>query len=245
MDSPSSPMHPDKPPSQLMLKKRRTRKTISSNDPAESLTEMSVRGLNLFRYATINEGMYQCLECAKEGIDKTFKNKYSFQRHAFLYHEGKQRKVFPCPVCTKEFSRPDKMKNHLRMTHELNEPKVECVLPSQSLMPHYNADMPQLHSMPLSQQHFQHTAPVLNVVQQLHDEQKRRQQEQDVQKFRNVVNAINLRQLQQLHLQQRARELNLQQTLEQHHRLQQEVTLGHSMQPTDLKKRIEPPTVSY
>uniref|UniRef100_A0A182M8X9 BTB domain-containing protein n=1 Tax=Anopheles culicifacies TaxID=139723 RepID=A0A182M8X9_9DIPT len=98
--------------------KRRTRKSLSPNDPAEALTEMSVRGLDLFRYATINAGMYQCLECRKDGMDKTFKNKYSFQRHAFLYHEGKQRKVFPCPVCSKEFSRPDKMKNHLRVMHE-------------------------------------------------------------------------------------------------------------------------------
>jgi len=79
---------------------------------------MSVRGLDLFRYASVVEGVYRCTECAKENMQKTFKNKYSFQRHAFLYHEGKHRKVFPCPVCSKEFSRPDKMKNHLKMTHE-------------------------------------------------------------------------------------------------------------------------------
>lgn len=79
---------------------------------------MSVRGLNLFKYAVISHGVYQCTECAKENVQKTFKNKYSFQRHAFLYHEGAQRKVFPCPLCGKEFSRPDKMKNHLKTTHE-------------------------------------------------------------------------------------------------------------------------------
>ncbi|CAH4017632.1 unnamed protein product [Pieris brassicae] len=106
----------------------RRRANSASNDPAEQLTEMSVRGLNLFRYASVNEGVYQCTECAKENIQKTFKNKYSFQRHAFLYHEGQQRKVFPCPVCCKEFSRPDKMKNHMKMTHECYVPK-DCVYP--------------------------------------------------------------------------------------------------------------------
>ncbi|XP_045761281.1 protein tramtrack, alpha isoform isoform X4 [Maniola jurtina] len=106
----------------------RRRANSASNDPAEQLTEMSVRGLNLFRYASVNEGVYQCTECAKENIQKTFKNKYSFQRHAFLYHEGQQRKVFPCPVCCKEFSRPDKMKNHMKTTHDYYVPK-DCVYP--------------------------------------------------------------------------------------------------------------------
>lgn len=101
-------------------RRRIRRKAQSSNDDqAEHLTEMSVRGLDLFRYASIQEGVYQCIECAKENVQKTFKNKYSFQRHAFLYHEGKHRKVFPCPVCGKEFSRPDKMKNHMKTTHEM------------------------------------------------------------------------------------------------------------------------------
>ncbi|XP_037812358.1 protein tramtrack, alpha isoform isoform X1 [Lucilia sericata] len=102
------------------VQRRRIRRKAQSSidDQAEQLTEMSVRGLDLFRYASINEGVYQCTECAKENMQKTFKNKYSFQRHAFLYHEGKHRKVFPCPLCGKEFSRPDKMKNHMKMTHE-------------------------------------------------------------------------------------------------------------------------------
>uniref|UniRef100_A0A1A9X1I9 C2H2-type domain-containing protein n=1 Tax=Glossina brevipalpis TaxID=37001 RepID=A0A1A9X1I9_9MUSC len=102
------------------IQRRRIRRKAQStiDDQAEQLTEMSVRGLDLFRYASINEGVYQCTECAKENMQKTFKNKYSFQRHAFLYHEGKHRKVFPCPLCGKEFSRPDKMKNHMKMTHE-------------------------------------------------------------------------------------------------------------------------------
>lgn len=99
-------------------RRRCRRKGSTQDDQAEHLTEMSVRGLNLFRYAKIFEGIYQCTECAKENVQKTFKNKYSFQRHAFLYHEGTSRKVFPCPVCSKEFSRPDKMKNHLKMTHD-------------------------------------------------------------------------------------------------------------------------------
>lgn len=109
-------------------RRRVRRRAASSNDPAEQLTEMSVRGLNLFRYASVDEGVYKCMECAKADIVKTFKNKYSFQRHAFLYHEGCQRKVFPCPVCGKEFSRPDKMKNHMKTVHDCFMPK-EYVIP--------------------------------------------------------------------------------------------------------------------
>lgn len=85
---------------------------------SEPLSEMSVRGLDLFKYASVEDGVYKCIACEKLRIPKTFKNKYSFQRHAFLYHEGNMRKVFPCPVCSREFSRPDKMKNHLRSVHE-------------------------------------------------------------------------------------------------------------------------------
>ncbi|XP_074040480.1 tramtrack isoform X2 [Leptinotarsa decemlineata] len=116
--------------------KRRVRRraTSQSQDPAEQLTEMSVRGLNLFRYASINEGIYQCTECAKVDVQKTFKNKYSFQRHAFLYHEGHQRKVFPCPVCQKEFSRPDKMKNHMKTVHDCFMPK-DVVFPPMGFFP--------------------------------------------------------------------------------------------------------------
>lgn len=104
--------------SALAVKRRIRRRATSSSDPTESLTEMSVRGLNLFRYASVTEGIYKCMECAKVDVVKTFKNKYSFQRHAFLYHEGCQRKVFPCPICGKEFSRPDKMKNHMKTVHD-------------------------------------------------------------------------------------------------------------------------------
>ncbi|XP_011883374.1 PREDICTED: protein tramtrack, beta isoform isoform X3 [Vollenhovia emeryi] len=123
-------------PSGRQAPKRRMRRraTSQSQDPAEQLTEMSVRGLNLFRYASINEGVYQCTECAKLDIQKTFKNKYSFQRHAFLYHEGHQRKVFPCPVCAKEFSRPDKMKNHMKTVHDCFMPK-DCVMPFSFFLP--------------------------------------------------------------------------------------------------------------
>lgn len=117
------------PTSKQPIKRRvRRRANSQSQDPAEQLTEMSVRGLNLFRYASINEGIYHCTECAKVDVQKTFKNKYSFQRHAFLYHEGHQRKVFPCPVCQKEFSRPDKMKNHMKTVHDCFMPK-EVVFP--------------------------------------------------------------------------------------------------------------------
>lgn len=114
----SMPGTPTHSPRQQIRRRIRRKACSSTDDPAEQLTEMSVRGLNLFRYAVISQGVYQCTECAKENVQKTFKNKYSFQRHAFLYHEGTQRKVFPCPMCGKEFSRPDKMKNHLKTTHE-------------------------------------------------------------------------------------------------------------------------------
>uniref|UniRef100_A0A182TBC7 C2H2-type domain-containing protein n=1 Tax=Anopheles maculatus TaxID=74869 RepID=A0A182TBC7_9DIPT len=220
----------DKPSTgQKEARKRRTRKTISANDPAEALTEMSVRGLNLFRYATVNAGTYQCLECVKEGIEKTFKNKYSFQRHAFLYHEGKQRKVFPCPMCNKEFSRPDKMKSHLRMVHESYEAKIEAPpLPSPSVLAaqhhhqqQHNGELTPVHTHPEQpqskppqhhQHHHQYQAEITN-PNQLHEEQRRRQQEQDVMKIRSVVHAINLRQLQQL--QQHAQELRIRQSLEE------------------------------
>lgn len=85
MTSPSS--------GQKSVRRRIRRKNNNSpDDQTECLTEMSVRGLNLFRYASIQDGVYQCTECLKENVQKTFKNKYSFQRHAFLYHEGTQRK---------------------------------------------------------------------------------------------------------------------------------------------------------
>lgn len=135
--SPSVPPAPaSAPPAGRPPVKRRARRraTSASQDPAEQLTEMSVRGLNLFRYASISEGVYQCTECAKADVQKTFKNKYSFQRHAFLYHEGHQRKVFPCPVCSKEFSRPDKMKNHMKTVHDCFMPK-DCVFPLGFFLP--------------------------------------------------------------------------------------------------------------
>ena len=68
----------------------------------------------------------RCVECERVQISKHFKNKYSFQRHAFLYHEGAARKVFPCSICQKEFSRPDKMKQHLKQAHD-GHPKANNV----------------------------------------------------------------------------------------------------------------------
>lgn len=127
-ESPNSSLLSPDGTGQKSMRRRIRRKHNSPDDQAEALTEMSVRGLNLFRYASIQDGVYKCTECAKENVQKTFKNKYSFQRHAFLYHEGTQRKVFPCPVCRKEFSRPDKMKNHMKMTHDCYMPK-ECKFP--------------------------------------------------------------------------------------------------------------------
>lgn len=128
-------------PQKNTMRRRVRRKNNQPDEQAESLTEMSVRGLNLFRYASIQDGVYQCTECAKDNIQKTFKNKYSFQRHAFLYHEGSQRKVFPCPVCRKEFSRPDKMKNHMKTTHDCYMPK-DCNFPIPMIMAQ-TANLPQ------------------------------------------------------------------------------------------------------
>lgn len=84
---------------------------------AEYLEKMSVRGLDIQRYEHIVDGVTYCLVCAKNNVYKTFKNKYSFQRHAYLLHEGENRKIFPCPVCNREFSRPDKMKMHKKDKH--------------------------------------------------------------------------------------------------------------------------------
>lgn len=99
----------------------------------KSFSEMSVRGLDLLRYATISsDGTYRCIECERVQITKNFKNKYSFQRHAFLYHEGHARKVFPCPICQKEFSRPDKMKSHLKTAHDCIIPKADSSAASSS-----------------------------------------------------------------------------------------------------------------
>ncbi|XP_055541953.1 protein tramtrack, alpha isoform isoform X2 [Wyeomyia smithii] len=152
-------------PSRQPARRRARRKNLSPDDQAEALTEMSVRGLNLFRYASINDGVYLCMECAKENIQKTFKNKYSFQRHAFLYHEGAQRKVFPCPVCNKEFSRPDKMKNHLKTTHESYMPKSDPVYPMSFIV---GTTEQQSAQVPPNNHHHSTTAKiesVLNAIQ--------------------------------------------------------------------------------
>ncbi|KAK2719759.1 protein tramtrack, alpha isoform-like isoform X1 [Artemia franciscana] len=92
---------------------------LPPSNETEQLQEMSIRGLNLFKYAAVSdEGVYKCLPCEKDQISRTFKNKYSFQRHAYLYHEGNQRKVFPCLLCGREFSRPDKLKHHAKTVHD-------------------------------------------------------------------------------------------------------------------------------
>ncbi|XP_058455985.1 protein tramtrack, alpha isoform isoform X2 [Malaya genurostris] len=165
-------------PMRQPARRRARRKNLSPDDQAEALTEMSVRGLNLFRYASINDGVYLCMECAKENIQKTFKNKYSFQRHAFLYHEGAQRKVFPCPVCNKEFSRPDKMKNHLKTTHESYMPKTDPVYPmnfmvaaeqSSQLPPNHNTNTAKIESVLNAIQLQQH----INLQNELHSQQSK------------------------------------------------------------------------
>ncbi|EEB17805.1 tramtrack, putative [Pediculus humanus corporis] len=178
---------PQTVPKPVVRRRVRRRANSSSQDPAEQLTEMSVRGkqkiyeclkkqkaedkaiiarlissemlssgLNLFRYASVQEGLYKCTECEKSDVLKTFKNKYSFQRHAFLYHEGHQRKVFPCPVCQKEFSRPDKMKNHMKTVHECFVPKD--VFPPSPVTGGYFLTPPQLQQQQ-QQQHLQLKPP--------------------------------------------------------------------------------------
>ncbi|XP_064552759.1 protein tramtrack, alpha isoform isoform X1 [Drosophila montana] len=173
----TAPATPKRP-----VQRRRVRRKAQStlDDQAEHLTEMSVRGLDLFRYASVVEGVYRCTECAKENMQKTFKNKYSFQRHAFLYHEGKHRKVFPCPVCCKEFSRPDKMKNHLKMTHEnFTSPKdIGAFSPLKYLISAAAAG--DMHTNLYQQQQQQeHLQQQLEQQQQLeHQEQMQRQLEE-------------------------------------------------------------------
>ena len=75
--SPSGTATPSAQSTPRQPQRRRVRRKANSpaDEQAEHLTEMSVRGLDLFRYAKIFEGIYQCTECAKENIQKTFKNK--------------------------------------------------------------------------------------------------------------------------------------------------------------------------
>ncbi|XP_022212649.2 protein tramtrack, alpha isoform isoform X1 [Drosophila obscura] len=173
-----------KKPAKRPIQRRRVRRKAQStlDDQAEHLTEMSVRGLDLFRYASVVEGVYRCTECAKENMQKTFKNKYSFQRHAFLYHEGKHRKVFPCPVCCKEFSRPDKMKNHLKMTHEnFTPPKdIGAFSPLKYLITAAAAgDMQASMYQQQQQQQQQQEQYQRQLEQQMEQQQMEHQQQQD------------------------------------------------------------------
>ncbi|KAK7063187.1 hypothetical protein SK128_012339 [Halocaridina rubra] len=93
--------------------------TISAEEVAAGVQMgIKVRGLDLMRYGRLEDGVYKCSECERIKIPKTFKTSYSFQRHAYLYHEGRPKR-FPCPVCGKEFSRPDKRKSHLKEKHGL------------------------------------------------------------------------------------------------------------------------------
>ncbi|CAL4117575.1 unnamed protein product, partial [Meganyctiphanes norvegica] len=101
------------------------RSLISAENAAASGVQMGikVRGLDLMRYGRLEDGVYKCSECERIQIPKTFKTSYSFQRHAYLYHEGRPKR-FPCPVCGKEFSRPDKRKSHLKEKHGLFQPEA-------------------------------------------------------------------------------------------------------------------------
>ena len=50
-----------------------------------SLSEMSVRGLDLLRYATLApDGTYRCIECERLQMAKNFKNKYSCEYNTAL-----------------------------------------------------------------------------------------------------------------------------------------------------------------
>ncbi|XP_073848965.1 uncharacterized protein isoform X2 [Musca autumnalis] len=98
-------------------KRKRKTRSVCADEQGEYLEKMSVRGLDIQRYEHIIDGVSYCLVCAKNDVYKTFKNKYSFQRHAYLFHEGDNRKIFACPICNKEFSRPDKMKMHKKDKH--------------------------------------------------------------------------------------------------------------------------------
>ncbi|XP_037888428.1 serine-rich adhesin for platelets-like isoform X2 [Glossina fuscipes] len=108
---------PIPPAGPIKQKRKRKTRTVSGDEQGEYLEKMSVRGLDIQRYEHIIDGVSYCLVCAKNNVFKTFKNKYSFQRHAYLFHEGVNRKIFACPICNKEFSRPDKMKMHKKDKH--------------------------------------------------------------------------------------------------------------------------------
>uniref|UniRef100_A0A1A9UH15 C2H2-type domain-containing protein n=1 Tax=Glossina austeni TaxID=7395 RepID=A0A1A9UH15_GLOAU len=108
---------PIPPAGHIKQKRKRKTRTVSGDEQGEYLEKMSVRGLDIQRYEHIIDGVSYCLVCAKNNVFKTFKNKYSFQRHAYLFHEGVNRKIFACPICNKEFSRPDKMKMHKKDKH--------------------------------------------------------------------------------------------------------------------------------
>ncbi|XP_049537557.1 uncharacterized protein LOC125952246 [Anopheles darlingi] len=205
MERSTSPLHQDRGNEEqlndseeleeLSAGQRRTRRKpySSEDDPAEALSEMSVRGLNLFRYAASQEnGQFQCTECLKKGEYKTFKNKYSVQRHAFLYHEGTKRKVFPCPLCNKAFSRPDKMKNHQRTAHGI--PATNCnvqTIPHQQ--PQQSLEQLRAGQSLLRQDYRSEQQTATENAMQL----RRLQQEQDVLRIRSVVSNIGLHQLHQ------------------------------------------------
>ncbi|XP_073844634.1 uncharacterized protein [Musca autumnalis] len=97
-------------------RKRRHRITTESNMEKEYLEKMSVRGLDTQNIKSMIDGIIHCLLCSQNGVTKTFKNQYSFQRHVFLLHSG-IRKIFRCPICNSEFSRPDKMNEHKKTKH--------------------------------------------------------------------------------------------------------------------------------
>nr|XP_029707670.1 protein tramtrack, alpha isoform-like [Aedes albopictus] len=100
-------------PSRQPARRRARRKNLTTDDQAEALTEMSVRVYGV---------------CQGERPED-FQEQVQLPAARLPVPRGCPAEVFPCPVCNKEFSRPDKMKNHLKTTHESYMPKADPVYP--------------------------------------------------------------------------------------------------------------------
>ena len=69
-----------------------------------------------------NINPHHCLVC-----DKTFKQKYTLDRHIETIHMQNSGAIFQCETCSKSFRRKDKLQSHKR-THLLAAPRIICEL---------------------------------------------------------------------------------------------------------------------
>ncbi|XP_055838906.1 putative uncharacterized protein DDB_G0291608 isoform X2 [Episyrphus balteatus] len=166
------------------LKQKRKRKLRNEPDEqSEYLEKMSVRGLDIQKYEHIVDGIAYCAVCAKKEIFKTFKNKYSFQRHAYLFHEGDNRKIFACPVCSKEFSRPDKMKMHKKDKHSEVVDMEEQIKAAAE-----EEKAPVIVKAPARRKRVTKAQKLLQQQQQLQQQQDEEEEEQQQQQQQQMLN---------------------------------------------------------